>query len=72
MTGTYIKNPGPSTVLASTDSYTWGDIGFTTSEGTTENNYKKDPNERSGPLPVVSAMDYGKGKVVFMGALIPS
>lgn len=68
MTGTYIKNPGPSTVLATTDSYTWGDVGFTTSEGQTESNYKKDPNERSGPLPVISALDYGKGKVVFIGA----
>jgi len=68
MMGTYIKNPGPSNIIAYTDSYTWGDIGHTTAEGATESNLKKDANERSGPLPVVSYMGYGKGKVVFIGA----
>lgn len=68
MLGTYIKDPGPSNVIAYTDSYTWGDQGYTTSQGTTLSNYKKDPGERSGPLPVVSEMQYGKGKIVFMGA----
>jgi Protein kinase domain/Domain of unknown function (DUF4350) len=68
MMGTYIQNPGPSKVIAYTDSYTWGDIGYNTTDGGTYSNFKKDPNERSGPLPVVSEMQYGKGKVVFMGA----
>ena len=31
-------------------------------------NFKRHPNERSGQLPVLSEMQYGKGKVVFMGA----
>jgi hypothetical protein len=68
MMGTYIKDPGPSNVIAYTDSYTWGDQGYTTSEGATMSNFKKDPNERSGPFPVVSELQYGKGKVVFNGA----
>ncbi|MDP3066952.1 MAG: protein kinase [Methanobacteriaceae archaeon] len=68
MMGTYIKNPGPSNVVAYTDSYTWGDIGYTAAEGYTMSNFKKDNTERSGPLPVVSQMEYGKGKVVFMGS----
>jgi len=66
--GTYIKNPGPSDVVAYTSTNAWGDQGFTTPQGTTSSNYKKDPNERVGPLPVISEMGYGKGKVVFMGA----
>lgn len=67
MMGTYIKNPGTSEVLAYTDSYTWGDQGYTTPDGQTESNYKKDTNETNGPLPVLSQMSYGNGKVVFMG-----
>ncbi len=68
MMATYIKDPGPSKVIAYTDSYTWGDQGYTTSEGVTMSNYKKDSNERSGPLPVISQMQYGKGKIVFIGS----
>ncbi|MGZ7068839.1 MAG: DUF4350 domain-containing protein, partial [Methanobacterium sp.] len=68
MMGTYIKDPGPSQVVAYTDSNTWGDRGYTTSEGMPSSNFKKDPNEQSGPLPVVSQMQYGNGKVVFMGS----
>ncbi len=66
--GTYIKNPGPSNVVASTSANAWGDQGFTTPQGYTSSNLKKDPNESGGPLPVISEMDYGKGKVVFMGS----
>lgn len=66
--GTYITDPGSSTVVAYTDSYTWGDKGHTTSEGVTNSNYQKDPDETSGPLPVISQMQYGSGKVVFIGA----
>jgi eukaryotic-like serine/threonine-protein kinase len=68
MMATYIKNPGPSNVIAYTDSNTWGDQGHTTPDGVTDSNYKKDPNERSGPFPVVSEMKFGKGKVVYMGS----
>ena len=67
MMGSYIKDPGTSQVIASTDSYTWGDQGYTTPDGQTESNYKKDPSERSGPISVVSQLQYGNGKVVFMG-----
>lgn len=66
--GTYIKDPGNSTVVAYTDADSWGDQGYTTPQGYTWSNYQKDPNEQGGPLPVISEMAYGKGKVVFMGA----
>ncbi len=66
--GTYIDNPGPSNVVAYTSASAWGDQGFTTPQGTTASNGIKDPNETGGPLPVISEMNYGKGKVVFMGA----
>jgi len=66
--GTYIKNPGSSNVVAYTSANAWGDQGFTTPQNTTSSNGIKDPNERGGPLPVISEMDYGKGKIVFMGA----
>ena len=66
--GTYIENPGPSNVIAYTSASAWGDQGFTTPQGTTASNGIKDPDETGGPLPVISEMNYGKGKVVFMGA----
>jgi hypothetical protein len=66
--GTYIKNPGSSNVVAYTSANAWGDQGFTTPQNTTSSNGIKDPNERGGPLPVISEMDYVKGKIVFMGA----
>jgi len=68
MMGTYINNPGNSTIVAYTDSYTWGDQGYTTSQGSTMSNFIKDPTEKSGPLPVISQMEYGKGKIVFIGS----
>lgn len=68
--GTYIKNPGTSNVLAYTSGDSWGDQGYVTSEGYTESNYQKDPNEKSGPLPVLSVMEHGKGKIVFMGSVM--
>lgn len=66
--GTYIKDPGTSNVVAYSSPDSWGDQGFTTPQGTTASNNQKDSNEQSGPLPVISEMNYGKGKVVFMGA----
>ncbi len=68
MMGTNINDPGPSTVVAYTDSYTWADEGHPAADGSTTSNFQKDPDESSGPFPVVSQMQYGKGKVVFMGA----
>ena len=65
--GTYIKNPGNSTVLAYTDASSWGDQGYI-ADGHTESNNVKDANETSGPLPVLSYMNYGKGKVIFMSS----
>ncbi len=65
--GTYLKVTGNSSVIAYTDNDSWADIGYLTPGGTTSNN-QKDSNEISGPLPVASKMQYGKGKVVFMGA----
>ncbi|OPY23844.1 MAG: serine/threonine-protein kinase [Methanobacterium sp. PtaU1.Bin097] len=66
--GTYIKDTGNSTVVAYTDADSWGDQGYTTPQGYTWSNYQKDFHEQSGPLPIISEMNYGKGKVVFMGA----
>ncbi|MDD1775110.1 MAG: protein kinase, partial [Methanobacterium sp.] len=65
--GTYLKVTGNSTVTAYSDNDSWADQGYLTSQGTTGNN-KKDSNETGGPLPLVSTMEYGKGKVVFMGS----
>ena len=68
MMGTYLKDPGSSTVVAYSDSYTWADQGHPAADGSTSSNYQKDTDESSGPFPVVSQMQYGNGKVVFMGA----
>jgi hypothetical protein len=65
--GTYIKDPGNSTILAYSSTSSWGDQGFIT-EGHTQSNNVRDANETSGPLPVLSSMEYGKGKIVFMGS----
>ena len=65
--GTYIKDTGNSTVLAYSSNSSWGDQGYL-SEGHTESNNVKDANETSGPLPVLSYMNYGNGKIIFMGS----
>jgi len=67
--GTYITNVGTSNVSAYSGVNSWGDIGNLSSEGYTTSNYIKDPNEQSGPFPVLSSMNYGSGKVVFMGSV---
>jgi eukaryotic-like serine/threonine-protein kinase len=66
--GTYIKDPGPSTAVAYTYPESWGDQMIVSPEGDLVSNYQRDPNETGGPLPVISQMQYGKGKIVFMGA----
>ncbi|MEN6592346.1 MAG: DUF4350 domain-containing protein [Methanobacterium sp.] len=66
--GTYIKDPGNSTILAYSSPTSFADQGFTTPQGTTSSNNQMDPNETGGPLPIISTMNYGNGKVVFMGS----
>lgn len=66
--GTYLKNPGNSTVLAYSSVNSFGDQGYTTPQGSTASNNQKDANETSGPFPIVSTMEYGDGKVVFIGS----
>ncbi len=66
--GTYIKDPGTSAVVAYSDNDSFGDQGFTNPDNVTTSNLEKDANEKTGPLPVMSQMEYAKGKVVFMGA----
>lgn len=66
--GTYIKDPGTSTVVAYSDNDSFGDMGFPIEGQQTTSNFIKDTNESSGPLPVISYMEYGKGRVVFMGS----
>jgi len=65
--GTYIKEPGNSTILTYSGASSWGDQGFI-AEGHTQSNNIKDLNETGGPLPVLSVMEYGSGKIVFMGS----
>lgn len=66
--GTYIKNPGNSSIVAYSSADSYGDLGYTNPQGFTSSNNQKDPNEPSGPFPIISTMSYGKGKVVFMGS----
>jgi hypothetical protein len=65
--GTYIIRPGSSTVLAYADNDAWFDILRYEPEYDTYGNEEKDANEITGPFPVLSVMDYGEGRVVFMG-----
>ncbi|KAF5079751.1 DUF4350 domain-containing protein [Methanobacterium aggregans] len=67
--GTYLKNTGSSDVLASSDADSWADSYTLTEEGFSQDNRVKESGEASGPLSLVSAMDYGNGRVVFMGAV---
>lgn len=66
--GTYLEDTGNSTTLAYSSDNSFADIGYTTPQGTTSSNYQKDSNETNGPYPIIATMNYGKGKVVFMGA----
>ncbi|MEW6011104.1 protein kinase [Methanobacterium alkalithermotolerans] len=66
--GPYIQNTGSSEVLAYSSSDSWGDWLSFTDQGYSMPNYKQDLNETSGPLPVISTLNYGKGRVVFFGA----
>ena len=67
--GTYISTPGSSNISAYSGVNSWADIGNVSSEGFTTSNKIKDPNEFSGPFPIFSSMNYGNGKVVFMGSV---
>lgn len=66
--GSYIEEPGTSTIVAYSGKDSFGDQGFTIPDNQTTSNLEKDANEKAGPLPVISYMEYGKGKVVFMGS----
>lgn len=67
--GTYIATPGTSNVSAYSGANSWADIGNVSDQGFTTSNKVKDPNELTGPFPVLSTMSYGNGKVVFMGSV---
>jgi len=64
--GTYIKDTGASKVLAYSDSDAWFDDLWDEYEGKW-GNHVKDNDEKSGPFPVLSVMEYGKGRIVFIG-----
>lgn len=68
--GSYIEDPGPSNVVASTTPESWGDRGQTAPDGSVTSNLEKDTNEASGPFAVVSELEYGNGRVIFMGAAL--
>ena len=65
--GTYLKDPGTSSVVAYTYNESFGDQGTTDSEGITESNGEIDDNETAGPLPIMSTMEYGQGRIIFTG-----
>ncbi|MGC9517545.1 MAG: DUF4350 domain-containing protein [Methanomicrobiales archaeon] len=66
--GTYIENPGSAIVLANSSSNSWADQLSITTEGFSISNQEKEANETSGTFPVLAALKYGNGRVVFMGA----
>jgi hypothetical protein len=68
MQGTYLSNPGCSTVVINSGKDSWADNLFLTPEGYSQNNQIRESNETGGPLPLYSAMEYGKGKIVFTGS----
>ncbi|WP_321421660.1 DUF4350 domain-containing protein [uncultured Methanobacterium sp.] len=68
MQGTYLSNPGCSTVAIYSGKDSWADNLFLTSEGYSQNNQLRESNETGGPLPLYSTMEYGKGKIVFAGS----
>lgn len=69
ITGPYINNLGPSTPLAYSSNDSWSDNASLTGEGYSINNEIFDPGEEKGPLPLLSSMEYGKGKIVFFGSV---
>jgi hypothetical protein len=68
VSGTYIIHTGSSNVLAYADSDAWFDDLWDEQEDGTMGNMQKDADEITGPFPVLSVMDYGEGRIVFMGA----
>jgi hypothetical protein len=65
--GTYISDTGSSDVLAYADSDAWFDCLWDEPVPGKCGNMKKDADEKPGPFPVLSVMDYGEGRIVFMG-----
>lgn len=69
ITGPYINNLGSSNPLAFSNSESWSDNVSLTGEGYSINNEILDTGEEKGPLPLLSSMEYGKGKIVFFGSV---
>lgn len=67
ITGAY-QDPGAAEVLVYSDSDSWSDHGYVTSEGESANNEIKEADEVTGPLPLISAMDYGRGRIIVIGS----
>ncbi|MDX9693947.1 MAG: DUF4350 domain-containing protein [Methanothermobacter sp.] len=67
ITGAY-QDPGAAEVLVYSDADSWSDHGYVTSEGESANNEIKEADEAKGPLPLISAMEYGRGKIIFIGS----
>jgi len=65
MQSTYLVSTGNSTVLANSSPDSWADNLDLTSAGYSQNNQQKEAGEVTGPLPLLSSLEYGKGKVVF-------
>ena len=61
--GTYLDESGGAKVLATADNDAWFDHFGTADWG----DKKKQVNEESGPFPVLAAMGYGTGRIVFTG-----
>lgn len=68
ITGAY-QDSGSANVMAYSDADSWSDHGYVTSEGTSQNDELKESDEKQGPLPLISSLEYGKGKIVFMGSV---
>ena len=67
VSGTYVIHTGSSNILAYADSDAWFDDLWDEQEDGTMGNEEKDADEITGPFPVLSVMDYGEGRIVFMG-----
>jgi PKD repeat protein len=61
--GTYLDELGGTSVLARSDEDSWFDHFGSNDWG----DHVKQPTEESGPFPVLAAMEYGEGRLVFAG-----
>jgi len=58
--GTYIDELSDAVVIAATDDHTW----FDSYTSNSWDNKQRDPDEKSGPFPVLVVKGYGQGRVV--------